>query len=181
MMRSRRTIRRRAFTLIELIGTITIIGAIGSVVSLVVMTVVDDYVEATTRVQLHNELSLAVDRCIRELREIGLDSGAGSVAPDIDNTTASSITWATNNGISLSGSTVNLTLSGTDYTLLEDVTAFTVTCYDEAGTALGATLTGASCDAIRRVQLEVTLTRAGVSESLRTQLYLRLTMAGAPA
>ena len=62
--------------------------------------------------------------------------------------------------------------------LLEDVSSFSIQAYDEDNAALAATLTGAACDPIRRIELDLTLQRTGVSTSLRTKLFVRSTMSG---
>ena len=61
---------------------------------------------------------------------------------------------------------------------MDDVSAFSVQTYDEDNAALGATLTGAACDPIRRIELDLTLQRSGVTTSLRTKLFVRSTMRG---
>ena len=60
-----------------------------------------------------------------------------------------------------------------------DVTAFTVQSYDQDNGVLANPLTGAACDDIRRVVLEVTVQRNGVTESLRTKIFIRSMMSGA--
>ena len=67
---------------------------------------------------------------------------------------------------------------GAAVVLLSDVTALSVQTYDEDNTALAATLTGAQCDPIRRVYVEVTMQRSGVSQSLSSKVFLRSTMRG---
>ena len=47
------------------------------------------------------------------------------------------------------------------------------------GAALAATLSGASCEAIRRVVVTATMTRYGSTATMRTGIYLRSTMTGA--
>ncbi|MCP3905414.1 MAG: prepilin-type N-terminal cleavage/methylation domain-containing protein, partial [Planctomycetes bacterium] len=81
---------RRAFTLVEAMVTMVVLAAIGSVASGLVLDSVDDYLTARTRGQLHAELSIAMDRIMRDLRKIPLDSAAASIAPDVDWTEATS-------------------------------------------------------------------------------------------
>ncbi len=176
--RSMRTLRQ-GFTLIELISTIVILGVIGTAASGIIFTATDGYVQAATRAQLHSELSIALDRCIRELRGIQLDGDTSGIAPDIDSVAATSIVWDDDSSLALSGSNLMLTIAGGGAAvLLADVTAFSVQMYDEDNAALGATLSGAACDNIRRVSLEATIERSGVSDTLRTKVFLRSTMYG---
>ncbi len=168
---------RRGFTLTELVATIVVLGIIGAVSSGIMFTATDGYLDAATTAQLHTELSIALDRCIRELRNVQLDTSAAAIAPDIDSVTATSITWNDDYSISLSGGDLMLAINGgAAAVLLSDVTSFSVQAYDEDNSALGATLAGAACDDIRRVAISATIERSGVSETLRTKLFLRSTM-----
>ena len=101
------------------------------------------------------------------------------VAPDINDITTDSITWGANGEISLSGSKLQITTTGPPLRdILDGVTAFSVQTYDEDNAALAATLTGAACDPIRRIELDLTLQRNDQSASLRTKLFVRSTMSG---
>ncbi len=147
--------------------------------SMIIVNAVDGYVDAATEAQLHTEASTAMDRIVRELRKIPLDSGAAGVAPDIDDVTATSITLATGTQITLVGNKLQIANAGPPLIdMLEDVTAFSVQAYDESNAALAAELTGAECDPIRRLALDLTLQRAGATATLRTKLFIRTTMSG---
>jgi prepilin-type N-terminal cleavage/methylation domain-containing protein len=170
---------RHGFTLVETIATMTILAAIGSVASFIIYNTMDGYTRASVSAELHSELSVTMDRIIRELRGVPQDSGVSTAAPDINTVTASSITWNTNYTLALSGTNLMYTANGgTARVLLADVTGFAVATYDESNTALAASLSGASCDAIRRVQFTITMQRSGVTESLRSKMFFRSTMIG---
>jgi prepilin-type N-terminal cleavage/methylation domain-containing protein len=170
---------RHGFTLVETIATMTILAAIGSVASFIIYNTMDGYTRASVSAELHSELSVTMDRIIRELRGIPQDSAVSTAAPDINTVTASSITWNTNYTLALSGTNLMYTANGgTARVLLADVTGFAVATYDESNTALAASLSGASCDAIRRVQFTITMQRSGVTESLRSKMFFRSTMIG---
>ncbi len=174
---------RRGFTLIESIATIVVVAIIGSTASFLIIDRANGYLDTATSAQLHAEASIALDRAVRELRRIELDSGASGVAPNIDTVAATSITWSDSDAdsysLSLSGSDVMLAVDGgAAAVLLADATAFSVATYDEDNAALAASLTGVACDPIRRIAIDVTLTRSGVSQSLRTKLFIRSTLSG---
>ena len=171
--------RRFGFTLIEVVATIVILAAIGTVASNILLTASDGYLDAAGTAQLHNELSIATDRLAREFRQIDLDNDADDIAPDIDEVTASSMTWHTDSSVALNGTTLQFVeAGGAAATLLTDVTAFSITTHDEDNDPLAATLSGDQCDAIRRIEITVTQTRFGVSETLRARVFLRSTMSG---
>ena len=172
--------RVTGFTMIELISTITVLAVVGSVASGVIFNAADAYLDASTMSQLHTELSIGLDRVVHELRGIPIDAAAVGLAPDVDNITPTSITWSTNNSLALSGSDVTLTIAGgPSAVLLSDVISFNVQSYDEDNTALAGTLSGVTCDPIRRVTVTVATTRYGITESLRSKVFIRSTMSGA--
>jgi type II secretory pathway pseudopilin PulG len=167
---------RRAFTLVELITTMTVVAALGSVVSVVIMSAVDSYSRASTTAQLHSELSITLDRLDQMLQYIPRSASAG---PDIASVTATSITWSTNWSLSLTGTQLQLSEAGAASTvLLKDVSSLSIQTYDESDSALAASLSGAACAPIRRIRVTITLTRGGVSETLRTRIFIRSMVAG---
>ena len=176
----------RGFTLIEAIATIVLLSILGTFGSLIILNSTESYIDATTVSQLHSELSISLDRIVRELRKIELDSGAAGVAPDIDSVTTTSIAWRDSDGdaysLSLSGTNLMLVVNGgASNILLSDVTGFTLGTYDESNDLLPSSLSGAACDPIRRVEISITLTRQSVSETLGTKLLIRSTMSGVNA
>ncbi|MCH7545815.1 MAG: type II secretion system protein [Planctomycetes bacterium] len=174
---------RRGFTLIEAIATIVLLSILGTFGSLVILNSTEGYIDASTVSQLHAELSISLDRIVRELRKIELDSGAAGVAPDIDSVTTTSIAWRDSDGdaysLSLSGANLLLAVNGgASNILLSDVTGFSLDTYDESNAQLSSSLSGVACDPIRRVEISITLTRQSVSETLGTKLLIRSTMSG---
>lgn len=171
---------RRGFTLVETICALVIVATIGSVSSGIIYSAINSYRDASTRAQLHNDCSAALDRLTKVLWSIPRDTSATVVAPLISNVTASSISWNTNWTLTLSGTQLMLTESGgTARSVLDNVTAFTVTCYDESNAALAASLSGSATQAIRRIKIEVTVSKQGATETLRTRVFIRSLMAGA--
>lgn len=180
-MTTRRSNSRRSargFTLVEAIATITIIATIMAVVSRVIFVSVDSYSAATTRAELHAALSSTMERACAELRQIPLVSG-GSTAPDLVSVSAASITWSTNSTLTLTGSDLTLAIAGgSASTLLSNVTAFSLRCYDESNVALAATLSGSACTPVRRIEITISTQRGGITETLRTRVFLRSQIAG---
>ena len=173
------SVRRGGFTLIEVVSTIAVLSALATVASGILFTATGGYLQASTTAQLHSERSIALDRAVRELRNIELDGEADGIAPDIDSVTADSIAWSDDCSLALSGRDLMLGIDGGGpAVLLSDVSAFIVQTYDEDNSALAATLSGGQCDDIRRVSIVLTVRRYGVSATLRSRVVLRSTMQG---
>ena len=176
--------RRRGFTLVESMATIAVPGILGSTASFLILDAVDDYTDASLSVQLHTEMSIALDRAMREIRKIELDTGAAGVAPDITSMAVTLLQWEDGSGnayrLGTSGSELQLQVAGgTIATLLTDVTALAISIYDEDNADLGASCAGVTCDEVRRVGVDVTTQRSGVTQSLRFKAFIRSTMSGA--
>ena len=176
--------RRRGFTLVESMATIVVLGVLGSTASFLILDAVDDYMDASLTAQLHAEMSIALDRAMREVRKIELDGAAAGVAPNITSMTWVWLQWedAAANAYQLgkSGSELRLEVAGGGLsTLLTDVTALNISIFDEDNVNIGPICAAASCDPVRRIVFDVTTQRNGVSESLRFKVFIRSTMSGA--
>lgn len=172
-----RQLLRRGFTLIEVIVTISILGALGSVGSMLVMTSVGGFTASATGAQLHAEASISLDRIDRELRNIPRNDAAINPSPDISNVTANSITWQTDWSLVLSGTNLMFTEDGgTAHVLLSNVEEFSVVAFDESNAAMSNTLSGAACENIRRLRVTIGLRRSGILQTLRTKVFLRCMM-----
>ncbi len=174
---------RRGFTLIESMAAVAVLGVLASIASYLILDDVGQCLDSTTAAQLHAELSVAMDRATREVRKIDLDAGAAGVAPDVVTVLPTMIEWEDQDGdqywLLMSGGELRLKVDGgVSARLMSNVTACTVSTYDEDNTQLAWILGGASCDAIRRVQVDVTAVRNGITENLRTKMYIRSTMEG---
>ncbi len=179
--------RCRGFTLIEAMATTLVLAVLGSISSFLLVTAVDGLTAATISAQLHGEVSVALDRAVREIRKIGLDTAASDTAPNVDSVTQAGteddIQWKDSDGdnyrLRKNGSDLLLQVdNGSEIILLADVTAFAVSIYDEDNAVISGDVSGTGCDPIRRVVLEVTVTRNGMSQTLRGRVFLRTTMSG---
>jgi len=180
ILKARSARQTRGFTLVEVIATMAVMGALGAVASSTVFSALDSYLDAATRGQLHTEISMAMDRVVRELQNTQLDGSASGVAPDIESVASSAITWNDDYSLTLTGGQLMLSDNGAAAEpLLANVSSFSVQTFNESNVALGASLSGAGCDAIRRIQLTLTMQRNGTIETLRTKVFLRCTMEGA--
>ncbi len=176
--------RRRGFTLVESMATIAVLGILGSTASFLIVDSVDGYMDAATSAQLHAEMSIAMDRAMREIRKIELDDDAAGVAPNISLMSATALNWQDSSSntyrFAIVGSELQLEVaSGGLSTLLTDVTDLEISIFDEGNTDIGPGCAGDTCDPVRRIVVDVTTQRNGVTESLRFKVFIRSTMSGA--
>jgi prepilin-type N-terminal cleavage/methylation domain-containing protein len=174
---------RRAFTLIESMATVVVLGTLAGASSLLIFNAVDGFTEATTAAQLHVEASIALDRAIREIRKIELDGAAAGVAPNIVGIGDTYVAWLDSDSdayaFTMGVDVIYLQIDGAPgAVLLTDVTGVTVKAFDERNIELVLPLAGAACDPVRRISVEITLERNGVSHSLRSKVFIRSTMDG---
>lgn len=180
MKLNRRIFRRSGFTLVETISTIVIVAVLSALSAPVISSASRSYADAASRAELAAELDPAMERITAELRAIPLQATSATAKPDISSITGNSITWATNSSVDLSGTTLRLTLAGNaPHTLLTGVSAFSISAYNESGTALGSSLAGSACDSVQRLEVSITCVHHGVSETRRTRVFLRRLVAGA--
>jgi len=158
---------RKGFTLIELIIVITIIGIIAGVVGFILFGAVDAWTFKFNRADLLADGRLAVNRMVREIREIKDDDSV---------TTASSSEFRfTNAGnvditYNLSSTVLNRTADSVTNVLAEDVSSLTFTYYDScASGATSITPTVGANTNIRRVLIGLTLTKNGENVYVRSQ------------
>ncbi len=174
--------RPRGFTLVETIAVMFLLAVIGSISSALIYSGVSSYRDASTLGQIHEEEATAMARLAVELRKIPLSTTAGTMAPMISDVTPTSIAWNTNYTLSLVGAQLQLVeAGGAASILLDDVSALTITCYDESNNPMAATLSGAACYPIRRIAVSFTVQRHGISDSLRTKFFIRSAMQGGSA
>lgn len=174
---------RRGFTLVEAIATIVILGVVMSACSRLISAATTSYASASTRAELHAELASAMERIMLELRSCQSDPG-GSTTPDILAVRSDRITWTTPSGertLSRSGSSLVLTASGSDCTLVAGITSLAIQTYDDQNEELDATLDEDECQEVQRVQITLTAQRLNITESLRSRVFLRCVAAGSAA
>lgn len=177
-MRTCRKTSRRGFTLVEAVATITILAVVSMAASRIIFAAADVYAGEATRAELTLDLSAAMERMTTELRAIpSRDASPGT--PWIDSATASGVTFGDGSMLALVSDRLELTIEGGPArVLLEDVTAFELAYFDEAGQSINAPVVGAARDTIRRIGVSVTRGKHGVVEQLRTRVYIRSTAAG---
>ena len=165
---------RRAFTLVEMIAAMAILGLVASIAAGIIVRASESFRTGAMRARLHAELAAGMDLVERTIREIPLN--AGGTAPAITRTSATQIQWTAGAGTaSISSTFTDLQHNpGTGaVTILTEVSAFQLQFFNESNARIGPSLSGTACGPIRRVEVTVTMTRGGISETLRTRVFLR--------
>lgn len=171
--------RARGFTLIEAVATMTVLAVVSVAASRIIFAATDAYAGSAARSHLSAEGSAAMERIAAELRAIPSRAGAPGT-PWIDSVSANSVSWGGGSTLSRSGDRVLLAVDGdAARTLLSNVSAFSIACFDAADQPLPANLSGSACDAVRRIEITLTLSRSGVNETLRTRVFPRCATTGA--
>lgn len=178
------TLRRltpRGFTLVEVIAVIVILGVLGGVTSSLILNGAAAFTDSSVRMQLHGEASVALDRLVRELREIDADPAAGAPAPHITEASVSVLAWGDDSRLRLDGADLLLAADGAAERLLcNAVSEFSIAYFDESNRPLlvGASVPPADRPRIRRLALRLALTRQGLTESLETRVFVRCAIMG---
>lgn len=176
---------RRAFTLVEAVCTIVVVGVIGVATSGLVLSASDQYMTAAARGAIGASISSAMERIAIELRQIPAISNSSIIQADLRSVTSTSIAWndasAVERSLALDGTRLTLSEGRNQYTLLNDVSAFDIAVFDESNAAIALPLSIAQVAPVRRVEVSITVTRSGSSETLRSRFFLRcLSEGGAP-
>jgi prepilin-type N-terminal cleavage/methylation domain-containing protein len=180
-MTPHRTSRRAAFTLIELIVSMSVSVVVCGIAGSLVWNATKQRSEVAARGELIDMGSTALEMMIRYLREIPQNECEGTPTPclngnaQVTTATVNAIRWG-DYGFRKSGSNLQMTTNNavTWRTLATDVTAFSLTYYNRLGQNL---ITLSSPDDapqnMRRIVISLTLSRANQTVVLRTGLYLR--------
>lgn len=173
---------RRAFTLVEAVSTIVILGVLSVVSTRLIGEGARQYAQGASRAELSDEMGTAMERIVTELRQMQAMGGSDPVCPDFNSIASGAISWNDDNGerdLTFSAGQLTSTDNGTTTVLLSGVTSCVFRAYDENNVALAASLpTPDDCADVRRLEITLTVSREGVSETIRTRVFFRCCMAG---
>ena len=176
---------RRAFTLVEVISTLTVMAIIGGIASRIAFQSFAAMNDASIRFGLHDQLAAAMERIAIELRTISVQPGSNPVAPDINGATTNSLSFNAGSSprtLAQDGSVLRLTgQAGVDTPLATSISSFVVQCYNGANAPLPSAPSPGQLAAVRRIQITLVASSGGVSETLRTKVFIRSMAAGSGA
>jgi prepilin-type N-terminal cleavage/methylation domain-containing protein len=153
----RRTHNNKGFTLIEVIVSLALIGILAAITGIGLVQITNGYVLSKKNSETVQKAQVAMTRMIKELGTV--KSISSSSATNIIYTRSDSVS----NTIQLSGELVQLSGS----TLIDNVTAFSLTYYDSAGSA---TTTAAN---IRRIDISLTV-RGADNQTSEFKNYVKI-------
>lgn len=171
----------RAFTLIELVASISVGVVISGIAGALVWNASKIRTETAARSELVDTAAAAVEHVVRYLREIPQDECPGNPTPcllgnaQIDTASAALLEFG-QTGFRLSGGQLQLTTDGGAnwHPLANDVSAFAFTYYDRSGAVLSSLpLSATDRHAVRRIHLTLDMSRGGETAKVRTGIYLR--------
>jgi prepilin-type N-terminal cleavage/methylation domain-containing protein len=163
--------KRKAFTLVEIIVVITILGILAGLGAPMLAKLFDSFQFILYRKSLTESADAALRRISREIRR---------AADDTSVFTANSTTYRFNdiNGntiqYQLSGSDLNREFNGASDTLLANVSSFSFTYLeDDAAAAIAAPLVNPQATDIKFIQADITLQEGGNTINYRLLIKLR--------
>lgn len=160
----------RAFTLIEMIATVTILGIIGAAVLPVVESAGMLYAESARAARSVERASFAMDRACRFLRETPLNENADGLA--IAGITPEQVSLESGDGLTLEHGQLLITIDGRTATLCADVDDFELAALG----ADGVTRTEGTPAHTRTIQVRLVVDGL----EARTEVFLRSAMGVAP-
>lgn len=168
----RTTKQQRAFTLVELLASMVIIGFVASVAVPLISAASDSFVTSSNNRDEAERLSHAMDKAVRLLRAAPA-TAPGSGQPDIAVAASDNIEFADGSELELIGTTLWLTPAGGSASpLCTGVSAFAITYLAEDGT----TSTILTPENTQRIVIRI----ATGAQELRGAAFLRIAT-GSPA
>jgi prepilin-type N-terminal cleavage/methylation domain-containing protein len=157
-------LNEKAFTLIEVIVSLVLIGILATIAGMGLVQITQGYVFAKQNAETAQKVQIAMARIVKELGIATTITAAGTNS--VTFMRPESATTSITNTIELSGGAVQIRINnGGASTLIDNVTAFDLAIFDAAG---NSTTTAAN---IRRV--DITLTVSGANNQFKNTVWIQ--------
>lgn len=162
--------RRRGFTLVELVTSMTITATASLAAVAVLREAVDANQGVLDECAATSKASVALRRIVEELREIpALDSG-----PDISVLTPTGVVWGDGSELRLSGQDLLFTEAGEEPAVLcSPCESFRIAGVGPGGLEVSPTPGPAEIATITRLTIELTVSEGAGERTLRTRVFPR--------
>ncbi len=177
----------KGFTIIELIIVIVIAGIISGIFGMLILQVIDVYSFVTVREDVLSEVELAMERMVREIRQVQKAAQAAEVIyraysaefqfvgvrepySIIGFRKEASVLFRDSDGVKENGSVA----FGNNDVLADDITNLTFTYWDEDNNELPSTpSSSADIEKIKRIEISIVMKRQDQEVRIDTQVYPR--------
>lgn len=173
--------RRRAFTLVELVVSITVGVIISGIAATLILNASKQRMEIAARGEITDMGSSAMELMLRYIREISQDECPSAATPCLNGNAQISKADASDlrfDNLCFRLNAGNIEISndsaGSWYTLATRVTGLTFTYYDRYAAALTSLpLSAADRAKVRRITIQIDLASGVETTRIRTSIYLR--------
>lgn len=175
--------RRAAFTLIELIVSISVGAIISGAAAMMIWNATQQRAEVSARSELCEQAAAALESMLRQLREIPQDQCPTEPTPCLEGQAQIALAdqaelrfGDVGYRLNAANDSLEMTLDNGDawYCLTREVQAFAFSYYDRQGNLLSSLpLSSGNRQAVRQVGVDLSLGRGGQDAHVRSRVYLR--------
>lgn len=149
---------RRGLTLVELVVSVAVLGVIGAATLPVIHAAADGYASAVRARRVCERASMAIDQCVRLIRDLPADAQTGVL--EIAEASSTRLVFVDGRGLDFSGGDLSLVEGpGESSTIANALDAFAITCLASDG------VTDAADDLEQTQRVRITLTLEGFTLS----------------
>ena len=174
MISTLHALKKSGYTLLEMTMVITLSGILAGIASPPLVEAIKSRNRLIIRNALLSEARFAVERILRDMREISAQDSDSSAA-DISTADDDRIDFENSSYRLLSNVVQRLSASDSSwYTIARNVSSFTLSYYDQDGNSLSSTpLSETNREKVRRVVVELEISKHGETLSVTSGAYLR--------
>jgi prepilin-type N-terminal cleavage/methylation domain-containing protein len=166
---------KKGFTLIEIVMVIILLGILGAIIGIPLIQGARGWLAATTRIGITESGRVAMERMVREIRNMETKEGTSEPpSPCIATATASTLQFSVADGDLTNCNSINFSLSGSEIqrngtTMAKDIQSLTISYYDNNNSST------ATIADIRRLSIEIVAEKGGETKREYSEVYLQNT------